>query len=221
MPFNIYQSVFDKRSGEYLEKKGARYQEHLLQLFVESPEGETLRKEGIDANWTAMMIEMGISYVGVTPPQMSAEDLREILFELIPRKISAPAEEAPDIIREFQLFWQFLQREFHLENAAACLKVLNGRAVVRRLREGMSNPANFGIAKSFVMEGMERGFDITTQEGIQEWMEVYNAERGAATKSPIPSSSLQSADLRQSPTRGKSRRKMEMINRRKRRQEDK
>ena len=49
---------------------------------------------------------------------MSATDLRTILFDLIPRKISAKSDQAPEAIREFQLFWTFLQREFHLENAA-------------------------------------------------------------------------------------------------------
>jgi len=29
----------------------------------------------------------------------------------------------------------------------------------------MENPANFGIAKTLIMTGMERGFDISTQEG--------------------------------------------------------
>jgi len=45
--------------------------------------------------------------------------LRELLFDIFPRKVSADAEEAPQAIRELQAFWQFAQREFQLENAAA------------------------------------------------------------------------------------------------------
>ncbi len=134
-----------------------------------------------------MLIDFGMHYLSVTPPQMTPRHLREILFELFPRKVSAPADEAPEIIRELQAFWQFLQREFQLENAAACLGILNDRAA-RELQRKMSDPATFGIAKSFVMMGMERGFDLSTEEGINEWMATYNAEiaTGAAPRIPLP-----------------------------------
>ena len=74
-----------------------------------------------------------------------------------------------------QAFWQFAQREFQLENAAACMKVLDDKAV-RQMKKEMSNPANFGMAKSIVMMGKAHGFDMTTEEGINEWIATYNAE---------------------------------------------
>src|SRR5258707_2709040 len=174
MTFNIHQQVFD-RNGMLLEKKARQYQDQLVQLFEQSPEGQALSNEGIEPAWTNMLIDFGINYLSVTPPQMSPDDMRTILFDLFPRKVSASADEAPEIIRELQAFWQFLQREFHLENAAACLKVLNDRAA-RRLKEEMNNPANFGMAKSLMMMGLERGFDMTTEEGINEWVNTYNSE---------------------------------------------
>ena len=124
MAFNIQQQVFD-RDGMLLEKKASLYQDQLVQLFEQSPEGQALWNEGLEPGWASMMIDFGMNYQGVTPPQMSPDDLRTILFDLFPRKVSASAEEASAIIRELQAFWQFLQREFHLENAAACLKVLD------------------------------------------------------------------------------------------------
>jgi hypothetical protein len=184
MTFNIYQQVFD-RDGMPFEKKASQYQDQLLQLFEQSPEGQALRDEGIDGNWTSLLIDFGIHYLSVTPAQMASHHLREILFELFPHKVSASADEAPNIIREFQLFWQFLQREFNLENAAACLSILDEEAV-RKLKRAMSNPANFGIAKSFVMMGMERGFDLGSEEGINQWMVNYNAELAAGTGQRIP-----------------------------------
>ncbi len=185
MAFDIYQRVFD-RNGELLEKKSIQYREQLLQLFEESPEFQALLDEGIDPGWTGMLLDYGIDYLGVTPPQMTSDSLREILFEIFPRKVTADANEAPAVIRELQAFWQFLQREFHLENAAACLKVLNDRAA-RRLKEEMNNPANFGMAKSLMMMGLERGFDMTTEEGINEWVNTYNSELATGgPRVPIP-----------------------------------
>ncbi len=184
MTFNIHQQVFD-RDGMPLEKKASQYQDQLLQLFKQSPEGHALRNEGIDGNWTSLLLDFGINNLNVTPPQMAPRHLREILFELFPYKVSASADEAPNIIREMQLFWQFLQRAFNLENAEACLSVLDEKATHKLERE-MSNPANFGLSKSFVMMGMERGFDLGSEEGIHEWMVTYNAELAAGTGQRIP-----------------------------------
>ncbi|SRR6266702_4581424 len=184
MTFNIHQQVFD-RDGMALEKKANQYIEQLVKLFEESPEGQALLKEGIEPGWTGMLLDFGTDYLGITPPQMPPDDLREILFDLIPRKVSASADEAPEIVREFQAFWTFLQREFHLENATACLRVLNEQAI-RELKKKMSDPATFGIAKSFVMMGMDRGFDLSSEEGINEWMATYNAELTAGAGLPIP-----------------------------------
>src|SRR5260370_12102331 len=118
---------------------------------------------------------------------MSPGDLREILFDIFPRKVSADADEAPNIIRELQAFWTFLQREFRLDNAADCLKILDDSAV-RRLRRDMSDPANFDMAKSIVMMGKARGFDMTTEEGINEWITTYNSEMAAGfgQRAPTP-----------------------------------
>jgi hypothetical protein len=185
MAFDINQKVFD-RNGELLEKKSIEYREQLLQLFEESPEFQALLDEGIEPGWTSMLLDFGVDYLGVTPPQMTPASVREILFEIFPRKVTADANEAPGVIRELHAFWEFLQREFHLQNAPAILKVLNDSAV-RRLKEGMNNPANFGIAKSMMMMGLERGFDMTTEEGLQEWVTTYNSELATGgPRIPIP-----------------------------------
>jgi hypothetical protein len=141
-----------------------------------------------------MMMDFGMNYLSVTPPGMSPDDLHEILFDLVPRKVSAPADDAEGIVRELRAFWTFLQREFHLANAEACLKMLDEKTASQLTKE-LSNPANFGIAKSFVMMGMERGFDLSSEEGINEWMETYNNELAAGTglRIPLPGERSESA----------------------------
>jgi hypothetical protein len=195
MTFNIHQQVFD-RDGMLLEKKANQYTEQLVQLFEQSSEGQALWSEGIEPGWAGMLLDFGTDYLSVTPPQMSPDDVREILFDLIPRKVSASADEAPEIIRELQAFWTFLQREFHLENAAACLGALNEKAA-RELKKKMSDPATFGIAKSFVMMGLESGFDLSSEEGINKWMATYNAELTAGIGLPIPLPSERSEQAQQ------------------------
>src|SRR5205807_136789 len=85
-------------------------------------------------------------------------------------------------------FWQFLEREFGLPNAPGCLKILDEQAAAR-LEEELEDPANFGLAKSFLMEGLERGFDLTDQAGIEQWMNTYSSEMtglSGATGGPKP-----------------------------------
>lgn len=153
MTFDIQQKIFD-RDGLPIEKKASQYQDELALLFEQSPEGQALISEGIEPGWASMIIEFGIHYLGVTPAQMSPAGLREILFDIFPRKVSTDADEADDVVRELRAFWQFLQREFQLANATACLKVLDDKAA-RELKKKLSDPANFGIAKSFFMMGLE------------------------------------------------------------------
>ena len=184
MTFDSHQKIFDE-DGQSLEPEAEEYQDKLIELFEQSPEAQELSNEGIEGGWIVMMLDLAKNYLSVTPPQMSAGDMHEILFSLIPRKISASAEEAPEIVREFQAFWQFMQRDFQLKNAAECLSVLNDEEAVDELQEEMDDPDNFGIAKSFVMMGMERGFDMQSEEGINEWMKTYNAELAAGTGTRI------------------------------------
>jgi hypothetical protein len=195
MAFDMYQQVFDK-DGLPREKKAESYLDQVMEVFVQSPEGQQLLSEGIEPGWARMMMDFGMNYLSVTPPHMSPDDVREILFDLIPRKVSTSADEAEEIVHELQAFWAFLQREFYLENATACLKVLDERAA-RELKNKLSNPANFGIAKSFVMMGMARGFDLNSEEGINQWMATYNAELAAGAGLPIPFPGERSENARQ------------------------
>ena len=39
----------------------------------------------------------------------------------------------------------------------------------------MQEPANFGMAKSFVLMGKQAGFDMESPEGMQAWVKAYNA----------------------------------------------
>jgi len=190
MEFTIHQQVFDD-TGEFLEKEGRRYLDQLVTLFEHSPEAQELYDEDSEPRWTGMLLDYAVNYLGVTPMQMTAANLQELLFDLVPRKISAPAEDAPEIIQEMRQFWTFLGRAFHLENALACLKILDDTAV-HRLSKEMSDPANFGFAKAFVMGGMERGFDMSKQEDLDEWMLTYNQEMMSKNGPPFAPPALPS-----------------------------
>jgi hypothetical protein len=44
------------------------------------------------------------------------------------------------------------------------------------------------MSKSIIMEGMRRGFDTSTQEGLEKWLLIHNQEAMARMKNTLPSS---------------------------------
>ena len=185
MTFDIRQMVVDAETGEYDEETAIQYQETLEELFAQSPEGMALTEQGMSLGWTSPFLSYAMSYLGLTPAEMTARDFDEVLFELFPRKVAVEPEEAAAIVGELRAFWTFLGRAYSLPNAPALLKLLDSRAV-GRLERALADPANFGMAKSMVMQGQARGFDTTTKEGLDAWIHTYNAEQTLAVGAGPP-----------------------------------
>jgi hypothetical protein len=176
-------------------KKLDEYIDGLMDEFAASPEGKAALEAGDDLAGAQWMIHFALNYLGVTPPKMKLRDFNEVVFEIIPRQFSTEAENGPGFIRDMQAFWQFAQRQYGLSTAATILAML-GEQAGKRLQEKLADPANFGIAKSFVMAGVEAGFDMTTKEGMDQWKTVYN-ER--LINRPLPARAPLVLDLRSDP----------------------
>jgi hypothetical protein len=171
--FDVHQPIHD-RDGEIDEKRVEKYIDGLMREFVASAEAQPVFDQYGNGDWPALMMEYAINYPGVTPPEMSLADFNEVVFELFPRKVSTPPQSAPSIVAELRAFWQFLQRQYGLANAKPILASLTNAAAERLERE-LANPANYGMAKSFIMGGMQAGFDMSTQKGIDEFTAAYNS----------------------------------------------
>ena len=173
MSFAINEAVFDAQ-GHYLEEKAVRYEEALMEQFAASPEGQAIQGRGTELGWARAMLHYAITYPGVTPPTMTPDDLEEVLYDLFPRKVITERGDGAEIIQELQAFWRFLQRVYQLPHARQMLARLTPQAA-RRLERELQEPANFGMAKSFVLLGQQAGFDMESPEGMRAWVETYNA----------------------------------------------
>ncbi len=171
--FDIHQSILD-RHGEIDEERVEKYIDGLMEEFVASAEAQPVFDQYGNGGWPALMMEYAINYLGVTPPKMSLADFNEVVFQIFPRKVSTPPESAPAIVAELRAFWHFLQHQYGLANAKPILASLTD-AAARRLERELANPANYGMAKSFVMRGIQAGFDMTTKEGIDAFTAAYNS----------------------------------------------
>ena len=175
MAFDIHQLDRIKADDEQAEKALDQYCDELAKRFQESPEGQTrLQADPEMGFWANGFVEYAYNYLGATLPRVTAAQVKEIMTEILPRKVSSlSSEEVDHAIPELVAFWKYLQREYELRNANAALRVL--RRVEPDFRRLMDDPANWGMAKSFVMQGQAAGFDMTSEEGMNQFMAAYNA----------------------------------------------
>ena len=173
--FDIHQDVFDEESGERDSDKVEEYIDGLMEEFAASPEAKPLPDSGAGVGWAATMMEYALDYLGVTPAEMSRRDFEEVVFHLFPRKVSTEPETGLAIIEELRAFWRFVQRQYGLTNAVQVLASL-GPSAGERLRKELADPSNYGMAKSMFMLGKQAGFDMTTQEGLDQFMLAYNSQ---------------------------------------------
>jgi hypothetical protein len=142
-------------------------EDELVRRFLESPEASVLSEVGS----CHFVMDFAADYFGATIATLEPAQLREIVFELIPRKVSIDASRASWIVEENRALYAFMKRELGLAQADACLRVLGGKAV-EQLEAALSDRQNFGMAKSVWMAGRDAGFDMSSKEGIEAFMRV-------------------------------------------------
>jgi len=179
MAFNINKLDKIDPDSRRAESQVEKYQEDLIDLFFESPEGkERLEIDPEMGFWAAQLIYYGYNYVGVTIPNMTVSAVKETIEDVFPRKISTSSpDEADDTIPELIAFWTFLQREFKLPTAGLILSYL--KKIEPGYRKIMNDSSKFGMAKSFFMMGQDAGFDMTDEKDMKRFMKVYNAKIAA------------------------------------------
>jgi hypothetical protein len=169
-------SELEVDGDELDEERRAELEEELVRRFAGSPEAKGLG----DVHWCRTVMDLAANHLGVTIASVGAPELREVLFELLPRKVMVDASAAGEIVAECQAFFAFLKRELPVREADACLRVL-GAAAAKKLEAALSDPRNFGMAKSMMMAGAEAGFDMSSKEGVDAWMRELQGK-------PLPSS---------------------------------
>lgn len=172
-PFDVMADLFDlaKDAEEIDSEQRQELEDELVRKFVASPEAKSLT----DIQACHFVMDFAADYFGATIATLGPRELREIVFEIIPRKVSIDATKARSIVEETRAFYAFLEREYGLEQADACLRAIGGDAV-KRLEDALSNPSNFGMAKSLFVAGREAGFDMDSKAGIESWMRTMQGK---------------------------------------------
>ena len=166
------QSIFNY--GELNHDAEQAYYERAWNLFSKSNEAQQVVDRFGDLVWSGMFLEFGLHYLGQIIDEMVIDDVDNFVFEHIPRKVSTEPERAASIVLELTLFWEYVGRVFELPEAKSIVEWLKTDGMVARLEAELSDPTNFGMAKSMFMSGKNAGFDMTSEAGMAEFFAAYN-----------------------------------------------
>jgi hypothetical protein len=123
-----------------------------------------------------MFLDYALRYSGKSPAALEASDVRETL-DVIAERVSARPEDLDRAIPELEAYCDFVGRAFGLQKAAAWKRTIQVHA--KQFHAAVRDPRRWGMAKATMMEGMARGFDLDTEEGINRWLLIYQAEQMA------------------------------------------
>jgi hypothetical protein len=152
------------------------YIDSLVEQFSQSPEGQSYAEKHSEfGGWIGSFIDLAYAQEGFTLATMTKRQVEVLMEDTLPRKITlGDRSDAEDATSELAAFWTFLEREYQLKNANAISQYLN--SIENKFPDWMFDPDRGGMAKSFVMSGMQAGFDMASQEGLNAFMTAYNAQ---------------------------------------------
>ncbi len=176
--FDVYAELIDD-DGCPIDDAVDVYIDGIVERFEQSPEGRRCLDAGMDLWLLSPLVNYGLQYHEVTPATMEPGDLEFLLLSTFPRKVMVDATEAREIVAVARAFFQWLDREYQVVSAADCAAPLTPE-LARRLEEALKDPATFGMAKSLMTTGRDLGYDLETEEGLQEWVGAYNGPTAAA-----------------------------------------
>lgn len=173
--FDLHTSILDSEYGEELDDERLEEYVHVLRAeFEKSSEAEAFMAEfDTSLGWPVTYMDLAAQYFCATPATITPDETAEILFDIFPAEVSVEPDTAHGIVAELRAFWQFLKRTRSLEKADAMLEMLTDEDA-DCLESYLADSSNFGMAKSFVMMGMNAGFDMTDQDDMDRFMHAYN-----------------------------------------------
>jgi hypothetical protein len=184
---NLLDDLDDDLDYDDVEPLIESYIDDIVKQFFQSPEGQAHAVQYPEiGSWIFHLIDFGYKYEGFVLSQMTKDDMKTMMEDLLPRKVGlANKSEAEDAVPELVAFWSFLEREYNFKNAKGIITYL--LSVKDKFPDWMFDPARGGFAKNFFLSGIEAGFDMSSQEGMNTFKEIYNAQLDK--KSLLPTTS--------------------------------
>ena len=176
----------------------------LVETFLTSPECAELPDRDEAGWWVRQLVRYAFDYGLGSPVVLLAEDVEEILTELLPRKVTiASKENAVLAIPAFRAFFQWTNRVTETRDTERILAVLE--RLEPEFPSMMMDERRFGMAKSFISAGRAAGYDMETQESLDAFRSQWN--RAQRQSLPASRNEDKSAEKRKKKMEKASRRK--------------
>ena len=172
MPFDIRQ--LDGLTYDDVEPLLENYIITVMNAFLASEIGDAHAKKYPEGGfWIGTFIEMAYNYGEFTLPKMTKGDVQIVMEDILPRKLTLlDLSETEDAIPELVAFWTFLKQDYKLRSGGAIAKYL--LSIQDKFADWMFDPARGGIAKTFMMQGSQAGYNMTSQADIEAFQAEYN-----------------------------------------------
>lgn len=162
--------------GDVDDERFDRYRAALMTRLAERDEipDETLAA-------AEMLVEFAAVYHRVTFGRITANQLEALLLETIPAELAVESNEAGRIVAAARELMRLVGEELASPAAHEALELLDDAFVARMVRE-LENPAKFTEGKQLVMAGIAAGFDMSTEEGVTEFVQAFAQSQRTAAK---------------------------------------
>ena len=120
-----------------------------------------------------VLVEFADVYHGATFDTITAAQLEALLLETIPAQLAVEYDEAPHILAATRTLL-----------GDSPLAAMLDAAFEKRLARALDDDSKFTPGKQLVMAGIAAGFDMSTEEGVEEFVEAFAREHLTRTGKP-------------------------------------
>lgn len=135
---------------------------------------ETADASAGDPGGVRLVLELMRDYLGIADPRdLGPGDLRTLLLSVFPRKITVfDREGAFEVVGDLRDLLRFMAETGQVSSLARLERELD--EILPDFPDAMMNPANWGMARSFMQEMVSDGVDINDEEAVGRWIASYN-----------------------------------------------
>jgi hypothetical protein len=146
------------------------YLQQAQEAFSKSSEGQLVSNNIGNLNWHRCLLDFGLVMHIEIVDTMSLETVQDFVLNHVPRVVTIEPEMAVELVWELAMFWQFLNREYKLPQAQEIFDWLTQDGLIGKVEAALGDESHFSIVKSMVMKGIRAGYDMTTTEGVNQFM---------------------------------------------------
>ncbi|MFN0213808.1 MAG: hypothetical protein ACKVT2_06090, partial [Saprospiraceae bacterium] len=143
--------------------------------FEQSPQFAALEPEAQESALSIIesFAEYAFNYRGDQPADWTIGTVREVCLELFPRKFTAKIEFFEQIGAVMTQFFGLLEEKALLSGAGRLQGEM--RKIAPQVIKEAKNSSNWGMAKSFAMEALAEGVDMSDTDAMNRFMANFNA----------------------------------------------